>query len=38
MRLKEMHPYDVPEIVALEIIRHEGNSAYLDWVEDVVGE
>lgn len=29
-RLLELHPYDVPEIVALPIVR--GSAAYLDWV------
>jgi periplasmic divalent cation tolerance protein len=29
-RLKELHPYDVPEIVCLEIREGEGNPAYLD--------
>jgi periplasmic divalent cation tolerance protein len=37
MRLKEMHPYDVPEIISLEIQKNEGNSDYLGWVGDVVG-
>ena len=35
-RLKEMHPYDVPEIIALEVQKEEGNSDYLDWVGEVV--
>jgi len=31
-RLAELHPYEVPEIVALEIA--DGLPAYLDWVRD----
>lgn len=37
MRLKELHPYDVPEIISLEIQKNEGNSDYLDWVGEVLG-
>lgn len=29
-RLKELHPYDVPEMVVLDVER--GHPAYLDWV------
>ena|SRR5437868_6299898 len=29
-RVREMHPYDVPEFVVLPIV--EGNDAYLRWV------
>jgi periplasmic divalent cation tolerance protein len=29
-RVKEMHPYDVPEFVVLPIV--DGNDAYLRWV------
>ena len=29
-RLREMHPYDVPEFIVLPII--DGNDAYLRWV------
>ncbi len=36
MRLKELHPHDVPEIIALEIHKNEGNSDYLDWVWEVL--
>jgi periplasmic divalent cation tolerance protein len=36
MRLKELHPYDVPEIIALKIQENEGNADYLDWVGDVL--
>jgi periplasmic divalent cation tolerance protein len=35
-RVKELHPYDVPEIVSLEIRGDEGNRAYLDWIAQVV--
>jgi len=30
-RLAELHPYQVPEILALEV--HDGLPAYLDWVK-----
>jgi periplasmic divalent cation tolerance protein len=36
-RLKELHPYDVPEIISVEIQKGEGNSDYLDWVGEVLG-
>ncbi len=29
--VQDSHPYDVPEVIALEIV--EGSAAYLDWVE-----
>ena len=32
-RLAELHPYDVPELVALPV--EQGLSSYLDWVGDV---
>ena len=32
--IKVLHPYDVPEIIALPIL--EGNQAYLDWIDEVV--
>ncbi|HEV7404528.1 MAG TPA: divalent-cation tolerance protein CutA [Chthoniobacteraceae bacterium] len=36
-RLRELHSYEVPEIVALPV--HGGSEAYLRWVgENVVGE
>jgi len=35
-RLKEIHPYDVPEIVSLNINDNEGNPEYLAWVSDSV--
>jgi periplasmic divalent cation tolerance protein len=31
----ELHPYDVPEVVALPIER--GHGPYLDWIEQSVG-
>ena len=35
-KIKEMHPYDVPEIIAHEIVF--GNSSYLDWIKKTIGE
>jgi len=32
-RIKSLHSYDVPEIIALPIT--DGNPAYLDWIDDV---
>jgi periplasmic divalent cation tolerance protein len=32
-RVKALHSYDVPEIIALPII--DGNPAYLQWIEEV---
>ena len=32
-RVKELHSYDVPEIIALPII--SGNPAYLQWIDEV---
>ena len=34
-RLRELHPYEVPEIIAVPIER--GLPAYLAWVRDSVG-
>lgn len=34
-RLKELHPYEVPEFVVLSIA--EGSAAYLAWIADNVG-
>ncbi len=31
-KLRELHPYDVPEIVALKVIA--GSEAYLNWVAE----
>ena len=33
--LVELHPYDVPEVVALPVER--GHSPYLDWIDASVG-
>ena len=30
-RLRELHPYDTPEIIALPIV--DGDPAYLRWIE-----
>lgn len=35
-RLKEMHPYSIPEIIALPIIK--GNKEYLKWIGENVEE
>ncbi len=29
-RVQELHPYDVPEVIALDIVA--GNAAYTDWI------
>ena len=34
-RLEELHPYDLPELVALPV--EGGSSAYLDWVVEETG-
>ena len=34
-RVREMHPYEVPEIIALPVIK--GSTPYLDWVRDNAG-
>lgn len=34
-RIRELHPYDVPEIVAVPIL--QGNSDYLKWIHESVG-
>jgi periplasmic divalent cation tolerance protein len=31
-RLKELHPYEVPELISLEILEGEGNPDYLEWL------
>ena len=31
-RVKDLHPYQVPEIVALPLV--EGNAEYLEWLRD----
>ena len=35
MRLKSLHPYDVPEIIALPVTR--GSAEYLAWLGGAVG-
>lgn len=35
IRLIELHPYEVPEVVALDV--RDGHEPYLDWVRSVVG-
>lgn len=34
-RLLELHPYEVPEIIAVPII--DGDAGYLQWIEEAVG-
>lgn len=34
-RVKELHPYEVPEIIALPIV--EGQRSYLDWIRETTG-
>jgi len=34
-RVRELHPYDVPEFVVLPIV--DGNDAYLRWISESVG-
>ena len=31
-RIKEIHPYDVPEIIAIPLIK--GSTEYLNWIEE----
>jgi periplasmic divalent cation tolerance protein len=35
-RIKELHSYQLPEIIVLPII--EGDAAYLQWIGDSVGQ
>jgi periplasmic divalent cation tolerance protein len=35
-RLVELHPYDVPEVIGLELVPGEGNPAYLEWLASCV--
>lgn len=37
-KLLELHPYDVPELIALPVDRGHSNPAYLDWVRSSVAE
>ncbi|MEM6503397.1 MAG: divalent-cation tolerance protein CutA [Cyanobacteria bacterium P01_C01_bin.89] len=34
-RLKELHPYDVPELLAIAVTT--GSADYLQWIQDCVG-
>jgi periplasmic divalent cation tolerance protein len=34
-RIRELHPYQIPEIIALPI--QAGSAAYLDWIADSAG-
>lgn len=34
-RIESLHPYEVPEIIALPIV--EGNAPYLQWIDDSTG-
>lgn len=34
-RIRELHPYETPEIIAVPVT--EGDAAYLRWVEECVG-
>jgi periplasmic divalent cation tolerance protein len=33
-RIRELHPYEVPEIIAVPIL--QGNPDYLKWIQDMV--
>jgi periplasmic divalent cation tolerance protein len=35
-RLRELHPYELPELVAVPLI--DGAQRYLRWIEESVGE
>ena len=35
-RIKELHSYEVPCIISLNIAEQEGNPEYLDWIRDCV--
>ncbi len=34
-KIKELHPYEVPEIISMAI--EEGNKDYLHWIHEVLG-
>jgi periplasmic divalent cation tolerance protein len=34
-RIRELHPYQVPEIIAVPIV--DGDAGYLRWIEESVG-
>jgi len=33
-RVEEIHPYDIPEVIALPILK--GNKAYLGWIDSAI--
>lgn len=33
LKIKELHPYDIPEIIAIDI--EKGFKGYLDWINEV---
>ena len=33
-KILELHPYDVPEVLVLDVVEGEGNPDYLKWVLD----
>jgi periplasmic divalent cation tolerance protein len=35
-RIKELHEYEVPEVISIHVRDDEGNPSYLDWVREVV--
>lgn len=35
-RFRTLHPYEVPELVAVDLVEGEGNAEYLAWVADCV--
>ena len=35
-RIKEVHPYEVPEVIAFQI--KEGNAEYLRWIDEETGQ
>jgi periplasmic divalent cation tolerance protein len=35
-KIRELHPYDVPEVIALPVLK--GNKDYLKWVDENVRE
>ena len=36
-RVKELHSYDVPCVISLNLAEQEGNKEYLDWLVNSVG-
>lgn len=35
-RVKELHSYDVPCVISINLSEQEGNEEYLDWLENTV--